>query len=180
MPTRPIRALLALTLLSAFALHAAHAADQLQAPMTLVGPNGVGKMIGHVTVTESRSGLVFTPDLTGLPPGTHGFHVHETGSCGLSQKDGKPVPAGAAGGHYDPNGTNRHAGPNGNGHLGDLPPLVVDADGGVIHAVVAPHLTKLSQVKGKALMIHAGGDNFSDQPAPLGGGGARIACGVIE
>lgn len=180
MPTRPIRAMLALTLLSAFAIHAAHAADQLQAPMTLVGPNGTGKMIGHVTVTESRSGLVFTPDLTGLPPGTHGFHVHETGSCGLSQKDGKPVPAGGAGGHYDPNGTKRHAGPNGNGHLGDLPPLVVDANGGVIQAVVAPHLTKLSQVKGKALMIHAGGDNFSDQPAPLGGGGARIACGVIE
>jgi Cu-Zn family superoxide dismutase len=28
-------------------------------------------------------------------------------------------------------------------------------------------------------MIHAGGDNYADQPAPLGGGGARIACGVI-
>jgi Cu-Zn family superoxide dismutase len=39
---------------------------------------------------------------------------------------------------------------------------------------------KLSEVKGKALMVHAGGDNFADQPAPLGGGGARIACGVIE
>jgi superoxide dismutase, Cu-Zn family len=28
-------------------------------------------------------------------------------------------------------------------------------------------------------MIHAGGDNYADQPQPLGGGGARIACGVI-
>jgi len=27
-------------------------------------------------------------------------------------------------------------------------------------------------------MIHAGGDNYSDQPEPLGGGGGRIACGV--
>jgi len=24
-----------------------------------------------------------------------------------------------------------------------------------------------------------GGDNMSDQPKPLGGGGARYACGVI-
>jgi Cu-Zn family superoxide dismutase len=29
-------------------------------------------------------------------------------------------------------------------------------------------------------MIHAGGDNYSDQPVPLGGGGARIACGVVK
>jgi len=29
-------------------------------------------------------------------------------------------------------------------------------------------------------MIHAGGDNYADQPAPLGGGGARVACGVIK
>jgi Cu-Zn family superoxide dismutase len=38
----------------------------------------------------------------------------------------------------------------------------------------------VSGIRGKALMIHAGGDNYSDRPAPLGGGGARIACGVIE
>jgi superoxide dismutase, Cu-Zn family len=29
-------------------------------------------------------------------------------------------------------------------------------------------------------MVHAGGDNFSDQPEPLGGGGGRIACGIIK
>ncbi|MFZ2076615.1 MAG: superoxide dismutase family protein, partial [Xanthobacteraceae bacterium] len=43
----------------------------------------------------------------------------------------------------------------------------------------APHLT-VAAVKGHAIMIHAGGDNYSDQPAPLGGGGARIACGVTR
>ena len=45
--------------------------------------------------------------------------------------------------------------------------------------VVAPHL-KVSDVKGHSIMIHAGGDNYSDQPAPVGGGGARIACGVAK
>ena len=158
----------------------AHAANQLQASMTLVGPDGTGKPIGVVTITESKSGLVFTPNLTNLPPGSHGYHVHEMASCGTSEKDGKKVPAGAAGGHYDPTGAKHHAGPSGDGHLGDLPPLVVTDNGGASTAVTAPRLTKLSEVKGKALMIHAGGDNFSDQPKPLGGGGDRIACGVIQ
>jgi Cu-Zn family superoxide dismutase len=158
----------------------AASANKLQAPMALVTPAGTGKMIGTVTITESPNGLVFTPSLTGLPAGPHGYHVHETGSCGVNEKEGKKVAAGAAGGHYDPNGTKQHLGPTGNGHLGDLPPLVVGGDGRATVAVTAPRLTKLAEVKGKALMIHAGGDNYADKPLPLGGGGERIACGVIE
>jgi len=158
----------------------AQSADKLQAPMSLATPSGPGKMIGNVTITESKNGLVFTPALTDLPAGPHGFHVHETGSCGADQKDGKAVPAGAAGGHYDPSGSKHHAGPTGDGHMGDLPPLVVGGNGGASVAVTAPRLTRLADVKGKALMIHAGGDNYADKPTPLGGGGARIACGIIE
>jgi Cu-Zn family superoxide dismutase len=158
----------------------AQPATKLQAPMALVTPTGTGKMIGSVTIAESKNGLVFTPSLTDLPPGTHGFHVHENGSCAANEKDGKPVAAGAAGGHFDPKGTRQHLGPNGSGHLGDLPPLSVGADGRAEVAVTAPRLTKLAEVKGKALMIHAGGDNYADKPAPLGGGGPRIACGIIE
>jgi Cu-Zn family superoxide dismutase len=159
---------------------AAQAGDKLQAPMTLVSAEGTGKMIGTVTISESPNGLVFTPALSGLPAGPHGYHVHETGSCGVNEKDGKKVAAGAAGGHYDPNGTRQHLGPTGSGHLGDLPPLVAGGDGRAVIPVTAPHLTKLADVKGKALMIHAGGDNYADKPQPLGGGGARIACGVIQ
>jgi Cu-Zn family superoxide dismutase len=159
---------------------AAQPGDKLQAPMALVTPAGTGKMIGTVMITESPNGLVFTPNLTGLPAGPHGYHVHETGSCGINEKDGKKVAAGAAGGHYDPNGTKQHLGPTGTGHMGDLPPLVVGGDGRATVPVTAPRLTRLAEVKGKALMIHAGGDNYADKPAPLGGGGERIACGVIQ
>ena len=183
MNRQPPTALLACVLAAAAATATtaqAQSGTKLQAPMTLVTPSGTGKMIGSVTIAESKNGLVFTPSLTDLPPGTHGFHVHETGSCGVNEKDGKKVAAGAAGGHFDPNGTKRHLGPNGSGHLGDLPPLSVGADGKAAVAVTAPRLTRLAEVKGKALMIHAGGDNYADKPAPLGGGGARIACGVIE
>jgi superoxide dismutase, Cu-Zn family len=180
MTVRSLATLLACTLAATAGAALAQSTDKLEVPMSLVTADGTGKMIGSVTITESRTGLVFTPKLTDLPAGQRGFHVHETGNCSANEKDGKKVAAGAAGGHYDPKATKHHAGPTGDGHLGDLPPLVVSADGAAGTAVTAPHLTRLSEVKGKALMIHAGGDNFSDQPKPLGGGGDRIACGVIQ
>jgi len=69
--------------------------------MNLVDENGVGKEIGQVTISETAYGLVFSPAVTGLPPGLHGFHVHENASCEPKEKDGKKMPALAAGGHYD-------------------------------------------------------------------------------
>ena len=140
---------------------------------------GVGAMLGTVTITETPYGLVFRPRLKGLPRGLHGFHLHENGSCLPAMKDGKMVPGLAAGSHYDPKKTGRHGMPWGDGHLGDLPALYVDGDGQAYEPVLAPRV-KLSDLKGRALMVHAGGDNYSDMPSPLGGGGARIACGVIQ
>ena len=94
-------------------------------------------------------------------------------------KDGKAVASLSAGGHYDPAKTAKHLGPYGEGHVGDLPPLVVDGQGKSVLPVLAPRL-KMTDVKGRSLMVHAGGDNFSDQPEPLGGGGARIGCGIVN
>jgi len=147
--------------------------------MNLVNEQGVGKSIGTVTISEGPKGLVFTPKLTDLSPGLHGFHVHQNPDCAAGLKDGKQVPGLAAGGHYDPDATGKHEGHEGMGHLGDLPALTVGADGTASTAVTASRL-KMSDVKGRSLMIHAGGDNYSDQPAPLGGGGARVACGVVK
>lgn len=148
--------------------------------MNLVTSQGIGQSVGSVKISETDKGLEFAPDLKGLPPGEHGFHVHANGSCQPAMKEGKPSAAEAAGGHLDPQHTGKHEGPEGNGHLGDLPVLVVNNDGIATDAVVAPRLKKLADVKGKALMVHVGGDNMSDQPKPLGGGGARYACGVIK
>lgn len=143
-----------------------------------VDASGSGAALGQVTVTESAYGLVFTPALAGLAPGLHGFHLHQNASCAPAEKDGKPVAALAAGGHYDPAKTGRHDTPWGDGHLGDLPALLVDGDGRATQPVLAPRL-KRGDLAGRALMVHAGGDNHADHPAPLGGGGARVACGVI-
>jgi Cu-Zn family superoxide dismutase len=105
--------------------------------------------------------------------------VHENPSCDPKEKDGKMVAALAAGGHLDPAKTGKHDTPWGDGHLGDLPPLYVAADGTATQPVLGPRL-KPADVAARSLMVHAGGDNHADHPMPLGGGGARVACGVVK
>ena len=146
-------------------------------PMHLLDSRGAGRSIGQITVTESAFGLVFTPALDGLPPGIHGFHVHENPSCAPGVRDGQAVAGLAAGAHFDPLGSKRHGAPWGDGHLGDLPGLVVDASGQASYAVLAPRL-KLADLRARSLMVHIGGDNHADHTMPLGGGGGRMACGV--
>lgn len=148
-------------------------------PMKTVNEQGSGKSVGWIVVSETPYGVVFGPIMSGLPQGLHGFHVHENPSCGPKEKDGKMVPGLAAGGHYDPFASKRHGMPWGDGHLGDLPALFVDATGNANYPVLAPRL-KIADLKGRSLMIHAGGDNHADHPAPLGGGGARLICGVVQ
>jgi superoxide dismutase, Cu-Zn family len=160
-------------------LHAIPAFAEETVTMNLIDANGVGEEIGTVVLEETAEGLVLTPDLRDLPEGERGFHVHENASCEPGERDGERQAGLAAGGHYDPQGTGTHAGPQADGgHLGDLPVLIVAADGTATQPVTAPRLT-LEDVRGRSLMIHAGGDNYSDQPEPLGGGGSRIACGIV-
>lgn len=174
------KTLLVAALLSSFQLLAA---QEKTVDITLVNSEsstkGIGEKIGTVTFQDSDKGLVIRPDLKGLAPGEHGFHIHANPSCDANEVDGKWVAAMAAGGHFDPAHTAKHSGPTGQGHLGDLPVLVVDHQGMSQVAVVAPKL-KLSDVMSHSIMIHDGGDNYSDEPKPMGGGGARVACGVIQ
>lgn len=172
--------LLLAAMLSAGMMSAAGAAE-LKVTMNEASTSGAGKEMGQVTISETPFGLLFTPELKGLAPGVHGFHVHQNASCDAGQKDGKTVPALAAGGHLDPGKTGSHEGPySDKGHLGDLPGLVVAADGTATYPLLAPRLKALSDVQQHALMIHEGGDNYSDHPKELGGGGGRMVCGVIK
>ncbi|UXM93867.1 superoxide dismutase [Cu-Zn] SodC [Bartonella sp. HY329] len=140
-----------------------------------------GSQLGTVNVEQSPYGLVFTPHIKGLTHGIHGFHVHSNADCGPKKDGDKIIPAGLAGGHLDPENTGKHSTPwDDTGHLGDLPPLYADADGNANLPVLAPKLKNLASIKNRSLMIHIGGENYSDHPHPLGGGGARMACGVIK
>ncbi|MGE3247643.1 MAG: superoxide dismutase family protein [Beijerinckiaceae bacterium] len=147
--------------------------------MYMLSESGPGKVAGTIVpLSSGPDGVTFDIDLKGVAPGVHGFHLHENPSCENTIKNGKTVPGDAAGGHYDPEKTGIHAGPNGKGHLGDLPRLTAGQDGIIKKSVIAPRLS-LADVEGRSLMLHAGGDNYKDEPKPLGGGGARMICGVV-
>ncbi len=155
------------------------AAETVTITMHEITTEGVGKDIGTITATDTPDGLFIKLQLKGLPPGPHGFHVHENAQCGPKIKNNVMVAGLAAGGHYDPGQTKEHEGPHQQGHLGDLPVLIVDDNGQATHYLIASRL-KVSDLKGRSIMIHAHGDNYSDTPKKLGGGGARIACGVLR
>ncbi|SFR44205.1 superoxide dismutase, Cu-Zn family [Marinobacter daqiaonensis] len=159
---------------------AAVAGDSIEVKVHEVSEKGTEASVGTVTLVEHDHGVLIRPELKGLEPGLHGFHLHQNPDCGPSSKDGKVTPGGAAGGHYDPKDKKSHQGPySDDGHLGDLPALFVNGDGHATHPVLAPRL-ELSDFHDRAVVVHQGGDNYSDEPEALGGGGARVACGVIR
>ena len=157
----------------------AYAAKSIKVTMNLITADGVGKSVGTITIKEGKDGVTLEPKLKDLPAGEHGFHVHENPSCDPADKDGKKTAGQAAGAHFDPAGTKAHKGPGGGGHKGDLPKLIVSDKGEAKDKMDVKGVT-LADFQGHALMIHAGGDNYSDAPKPLGGGGERIACGVAK
>lgn len=130
------------------------------------------KKLGDITFKNTVKGLLITPNLRGLKPGMHGLHLHENASC----KEGGKL----AGGHFDPYKTGKHLGPyQDSGHLGDMPILYVNSSGFANISRVAPRLKEID-IYNHAVMIHRNSDNYSDIPIPLGGGGARVACGYLS
>ncbi len=129
---------------------------------------------GTVTLNRTASGMTLVQiDLTGVPEGVHGVHLHETGDC--SAADFK-----SAGGHIsgDQNhGILAEGGP----HPGDMPNMTVGADGILKADVFLSTLDMDSMIMdddGAAFIVHSGADDYTSQPA--GDAGSRIACGVFE
>jgi Cu-Zn family superoxide dismutase len=141
-----------------------------RATATLHDPRGLE--VGRATATDVAGGMRVTLDARGLPPGTHGAHVHMTGAC--------DAPAfTSSGGHWNPTGA-RHGAMNPQGpHRGDLPNLLVGADGRGTLGVLVPGATVAAMLDadGAAMMVHAAADDLNTDPA--GNSGARIACGVF-
>lgn len=133
--------------------------------------------VGTATIRQVHGGTNITLDASNLPPGTHGFHIHEKGVC--EAPDFK-----SAGEHFNPtnakHGFEHPEGP----HAGDLPNIVVNEDGTVRAEGTADMVTLIKGKKnsllgndGTALIIHEKADDYKSQPS--GNAGDRIACGVI-
>src|SRR5258708_31316619 len=111
-----LRAVLISTFVLAEAAATAYAATA-RATINSIDMNGVGPVIGTVTFKDTKDGLMVTPNISDLPVGGHGFHIHDKGTCDLAEHEGK-IPAGFAyGNHYDPDHTGKNHDPfNSAGH----------------------------------------------------------------
>ncbi|MFF0493889.1 superoxide dismutase[Cu-Zn] [Nocardia sp. NPDC003482] len=150
-----------------------------------------GAQVGTATIAKSGNHLELTVDVHGIKPGFHGLHFHQFGKCEANSTAPTGGPAGdflSAGGHLQVGDQNAHP------SSGDLSSLQVRQDG-TAHLVTTTDSVTLDDLKGKALMIHAGADNFGNIPSrytqangtagpdaetlATGDAGGRIACGVV-
>ena len=162
-----------LALLSIVLLTVACASSKGPMGMVMLTPISGSQATGTVHLQELGDGSVdVSADITGVPPGVHGFHIHDKGDCSDNGN--------AAGGHFNP--TNApHADPNAQSHhAGDFGNVTADANG-EIHAhfntraiTIKPGTTS---AVGHAIILHANPDDLTTQPS--GNAGPRIACGVV-
>lgn len=147
-----------------------------------------GSEVGTVTFIQAENGTTITAALTGLEPGFHGFHLHETPECDPEAAEG---PFMSAGGHWNPEGVDHGE------HRGDLPTLLITEDGTAEMTVTTDAFTleDLTAEGGRAVMVHAGPDNLANIPdrytsdesqgtagpddttQRTGDSGDRVACG---
>lgn len=183
-------ATLSMAAIAAAALSACERAEQAPPPgsgtideapaVSLVGPDGT--IIGSVSAGDSAEGAVLKIAAEGLPPGTHGVHLHDVGLC-----EGPGFES--AGSHWNPTGS-QHGFQNPQGpHFGDLPNITVGEDGN-FSGTLTVEGSYLKQTRerrgdggpildanGAALVIHAEADDFRTDPS--GNSGDRIACAAL-
>ena len=151
-----------------------------QSVATAVVKAGDGKDAGVVTVTEAPRGVLLKLELKGLTPGWHAVHFHEKGDCGTP--DFK-----SAGAHVHSAATTVHGllNPDANDN-GDLPNIFAGPDGSATAEIYSTLVSlkgagerpALLDADGSSIVVHANPDDHKTQP--IGGAGARVACGVIK
>lgn len=141
--------------------------------------NREGESAGSALLYQGTDGVIIRIAVSGMEPGVHGMHFHAGGTCedpeeGFKATGGHVMPFGKPHGYMHPEGP----------HAGNLPNLIVHADG---TAVVELHTHLVSLTEGPAalldedgstLIIHESEDDHVTQP--IGGAGARVGCGVIQ
>lgn len=156
-----------------------------------------GVAVATVLFTAAGNGTIVTVAARSTA-GIHGFHVHANDNP--ANGDGCIADATqppntffvSADGHYNPGAVT-----HGN-HAGDMPPLFVSTGGNAASSFFTDRFTP-ADVKGRAVILHAGNDNLGNVPvgaavnqytpnaadattltANTGNAGNRIACGVVQ
>jgi Cu-Zn family superoxide dismutase len=169
--------------LRALALGLAMALAGCRLPIISVDPAAVaqlkdasGRVVGKAVLVQDNGTVRIVLDVTGLPRGDKGAHIHAVGTC-------DPPGFESAGEHFNPTKA-QHGSANPRGpHAGDLPNITIDASGrGHLEATlrrvsIEKGSASLFDADGSAIVIHADRDDLRTDPS--GNSGARIACGVI-
>lgn len=147
-------------------------AEALKQAAADIHPASNSGVSGRVVFIQEKDGIRVVAELSGLKPGTHGFHIHEKGDCSAPD-------ATSAGAHFNPS-NEPHAAPDAEKrHVGDLGNIVADQNG---HATLERVDTVIrfdgeKSILGKSVIVHEKADDFKTQPT--GDAGARVGCGVI-
>lgn len=147
-----------------------------EAPVMAVcnlAPTKGSKVMGEVKFIQRKGYVLVKAHVTGLTPGKHGFHIHESGDCSAPD-------ASSAKGHFNP-AKHEHGAPgSANRHAGDLGNLVANSKG-VADYERKDKVIQLSgaeSVIGRGVIVHEKVDDYKTQPT--GNAGARVACGEIK
>lgn len=143
-------------------------------------PNKISSINGTITFRENLrfNTVQIIIDLSGLTPGEHGFHIHETGN--LLDK------CTACKAHFNPFG-DVHGGPKSkHRHIGDLGNITVDINGKCQFKFSDKQIS-LRDIKtniiGRSVVIHEKEDDLgkggNEESLKTGNAGARIGCAVI-
>ena len=139
------------------------------------GTQAGSPITGTANFEETAEGLKMDVQVFNVPPGKHGFHIHELGSC---DDEGK-----AAGGHFNPAGVKHGFLPQDghlNAHAGDAGNILIDENGEGALSLTLPDVGLINgkhNVEGKTVILHEKEDDFGQ---PTGKAGGRIACGIIQ
>lgn len=147
-----------------------------QGAAIIKGTNPDDKIYGNAILTEVDGGLSLQARFFNVPPGKHGFHIHENSSCADMGK--------AAGGHFNPDkvehGLISKDGPM-HAHGGDMGNVEIAENKKGMLQVFLPGLAIKDgtdhSVLGKTFILHEKEDDYSQ---PTGNAGGRIACGIIQ
>ena len=149
-------------------------AGEKTAKAVITATDAGAAVFGEVEFMEKGGGVQVTTRLTGVPAGTHGFHVHENGSCADAGQ--------AAGGHFNPD--HREHGlltKDGleNVHAGDMGNITIADDSSGVYSAFLKGVSLTEgkyNITGKAVILHEKVDDFGQ---PTGNAGGRIGCGII-
>lgn len=148
-----------------------------EAPRTIEIPleaKSGSSLRGTASFTPAEGGVRVVVDVSGVTPGLHAVHIHETGDCNTPD-------AMSAGGHFNPEDHPHGLPESEERHLGDFGNMDVKEDGTGRLEILAPRATlepggQLSFL-GRSIIVHAKPDTGEQ---PVGGAGERIGCGVIQ